>query len=183
MGAWGLARQGRTNKEIVTDFLTGAEFNTPAEQQHTIKHGPTSHDGAWWAIVNGRNGTYLACVTVTRHRDEVFVKGIDSEMGPNQDAPPAMFRRFEELVPQPRNEFCREWRERQRERKPAVKVCPGDGVVLEHPVTFSDDVTESRFVFVGGLRFRRVSDNHLVTLGRTWRRNRAYTVQPVAAEG
>lgn len=80
--------------------------------------------------------------------------------------------RIEELVPEPPNEYARQWQERCRAeiatKERARLVAHGTVVHFAEALHFSDGVAEDEFAFFERSSFRRVTDRRLVQI-TSWR--------------
>jgi hypothetical protein len=79
--------------------------------------------------------------------------------GPCESLCPArVFGAIERAIPEPPNEWAKEWRARCREniarREAAKGVRPGTWIELAAPLVFSDGVERSHFQFIGRSSFR-----------------------------
>ena len=117
----------------------------------------------------------MAVVAVKRTRDyyNFTYKDMDESVGPCESScPERLLDRLEELVPEPPNEYARQWRERCRAeistKKRARLVTRGTVVHFAQALHFSDGVAEDEFVFVGRSSFLRVTDRRLVQI-TSWR--------------
>ena len=117
----------------------------------------------------------MAVLAVKRTRDyyNFTYKDMDESVGPCESScPERLLDRLEELVPEPPNEYARQWRERCRAeiatKERARLVTRGTVVHFAEALHFSDGVAEDEFVFVGRSSFLRVTDRRLVQI-TSWR--------------
>ena len=126
--------------------------------------------GRYYAVANAE-GDVSAFVALGSKRDGVVsYKLLHESENTNLAAAPAAI--LNALTPTAFPEAIR-WRERCQARIDRLaaqpSLTPGDRIVFHDPFTFSDDVTESTFVFVDRFTLRRACDRRLVTLPRSWK--------------
>ena len=113
--------------------------------------GRRYHAAAQAYDTSGTSGAVFAIVCLVRwnprakHDEHFGYKDLDESMGPSEARCPASIL---DLLGPPRNDYATQWRERcrawnalARRRRP----CPGDMLIMDAPITFTDGHEGSRF--------------------------------------
>lgn len=169
---------------------TGHYTNRPAEE---VVREELSYNGYNTIVANRgakywvleRDGERFAVVVLVNRRDGmVYTKVMTEDMGPYDHAFPLAFL---DLLSPTDSEFALNWRERVRthhaKKKGAPKLAKGDLVVFSAPIEFQGDFSLTRMVFLGGYRFRGVTDygqTVTVRLSKNWRTAYQWTVETPA---
>jgi len=129
-----------------------------------------------YAAVRSHDGRdVFGLVLLTERRDGLlYTKPVSEDMGPAEDRCPASI--LDRLTP-PSNEHARQWRERCRTRLAKPKPGPGQTVIFNERVTFTNGDEHRTLIFQGGSRFRsRAGREYHV---RSWQ-ERGYTLRAPA---
>lgn len=132
--------------------------------------------GAWYLCRNDKGTAFLVYAMSSRENGQVFIKLVDSSMGPVATPPQTLFRRYlRESQGQTFGTYEQDWihsvEAEYAQRKTAPSLKPGNVFTLSTPLNFTDGVTEDTFVFIGKFRARRVTDNVGVRLARDFRKH------------
>jgi hypothetical protein len=136
----------------------------------------------WWLVESAKTGERFAVVALVKRRgNELLTKLMGEEEGPHECGYPLEW--LPKLSPTD-NEYAVGWRERVREyhtsKQSQPKLNPGDRVVFEEPIEFTDGSKCTELIFRGKYKFftPRMSP---VRMSRDWRTRYKWTVIP--AEG
>ena len=136
-----------------------------------------AESGAWYLCRNTIHGVvFLVHAISSRENGQVYVKLVDSSMGPVATPPQAIFRRYlRESEGQTFGTYEQDWinsvEAEYAQRKAAPSLKPGVIFTLRTPLHFTDGLIEDTFVFVGKFRARRITDNVNVRLPRGFRKH------------
>lgn len=167
---------------------TGYQNRTPREAIAAELHDCTvlAASGAWRLITyttgDGEEVTTLAHCITDRADGWCYVKIVPASMGPGVTPPSTIYRRYVAMVPEPVNDYERDWREgvesehAAQSAKPNLR--PGDAFVItgapEWADKWSDGVpTCGRYIYLRRYYARR-EDGATVRLPKSWRKQYEY---------
>jgi hypothetical protein len=129
--------------------------------------------GAWWLIRNPNGTVVLVHALSSRAGGEVAIKLVSADMGPNGTPSKTIFRRWlKESEGQTRTTYEQDFIERvtnEHSTRGAITLKRGEEFSLASPISFSDGVVESTFLYVQKFRAYRKTDGMMVRLPRNFR--------------
>lgn len=167
---------------------TGYQNRTPREAIAAELHDCTvlAASGSWRLITyttsGGEEVTTLAHCITDRADGWCYVKVVPASMGPGATPPATIYRRYVAMVPEPVNDYERDWREGVEQDYAAMAakpdVRPGDAFTITatpgYRGVWSDGVPVcGRYTYLRRYWARR-SDGVTVTLPKSWRKDYEY---------
>lgn len=133
----------------------------------------------WWLVEVVKTGERFALVALVRRRGpELLTKLVEENMGPHECGYPLAW--LDRLSPTD-NEYALAWRERVRqhhaEKKSQPSLQPGDRVVFEEPIEFTNGVKYQELVYRGKYKFFTPT-MVAVRLTRDWKTRYNWRIAP-----
>lgn len=184
MGSYGVYRKpGLSNREFFEHELPEILVNDGQVVAESCHATEGEWDRVWYAAVRDHTTGEVWALIVTMHgnRDTFVYKPIDETQGPVECHPSK--RVLDALTPTDRVNAVA-WRDKARRNvdllRQAKAIKPGTVIQFPAQIRFGDGTVEDRFRYVAGDRFTRVSDGHMVRLGRSWRTLYKFSIEPAA---
>lgn len=161
MGWTGYPEDNRKAEDIVRSEIEGFSGRYKVIANRGARH---------WLVEDTTEGRRFATVALVEKRHGyTYTKLLDETCGPCVYNYPLSFL---EMLSEPENEYANEWRKKVREhhatKKATPTLKPGDKIVFDEPIEFTNGWSVQRLEFLGKYTFRTPMGSR-VRLHKSWK--------------